>query len=193
MRGALVVFLVGSACWAGAVAPAQAQTTAPKPASPTAPKTAEPQPPAKPATPQEPAKPGTTVEVSRPPEAPWVSLFAPTWRQAQISGRWSSVSGDPARFQRYEDLGNGLLFTDARFAREHDDWLFQVGADNVGWRNARYFGTYERTGRFVVSGMYDEIPQFYSVDTSTPYTPLPSQSPLVLDDGVQRAIETGQS
>ena len=46
------------------------------------------------------------------------SLFAPTWRQAQISGRWSSVSGDPARFQRYQDLGSGLLFTDARYARE---------------------------------------------------------------------------
>ena len=121
------------------------------------------------------------------------SLFDPTWRQAQISGRWSSVSGDPARFQRYEDLGNGLLLTDVRYAREQDDWLFQVGADNVGWRDQRFFGTYERTGSFVISGLWDEIPQFYSVDTRTPYSPAPGPSPLVLDDAVQRAIQNGQA
>ena len=117
-------------------------------------------------------------------------LFTPTWRQAQISGRWSSIAGDQARFQRYEDLRDGLLFTDARYARERPNWLYRVGADNVGWRDQRLFGTYERTGRFVISGLWDQIPQFYSVDTRTPYTPAPGVSPLALDDTVQLAIQT---
>jgi hypothetical protein len=144
---------------------------------------------------QQPATPPVTPPAEAAPavEVPTRSLFTPTWRQAQLSGRWSSVSGDPARFQRYEDLGNGLLLTDARYAREHDDWLYRVGADNVGWRDQRFFGTYERTGRFVISGLWDQIPQFYSVDTRTPYTPAPGPSPLVLDDAVQLAIQNGQA
>ena len=32
------------------------------------------------------------------------SLFAPTWNMFQLSGRVSSISGDPARWQRYQDL-----------------------------------------------------------------------------------------
>jgi len=68
-----------------------------------------------------------------------------------------------------------------------------VGGDNVGWLDQRLFGTYERTGRFVVSGLWNQIPQFYSVDTRTPYTPAPGESPLALDDTLQRANQTGQA
>ena len=63
--------------------------------------------------------------------------------------------------------------------------------DNLGWRDQRLFGDYERPGRFAVSGLWDQIPQFYSVDTATPYTT--SGGALVLDDTTQRAIQTGQS
>ena len=185
MRGAISALIVGWLATVGAVTPAQSQTPAPPASDSATPQ----QPPASPPSPEQPpAEPAAdaSVESTR-------SLFAPTWSQAQISGRWSSVAGDPARFQRYEDLGNGLLVTDVRYAREKDDWLFQVGADNVGWRDQRFFGTYERTGAFVISGLWDEIPQFYSVDTRTPYVPAPGPSPLVLDDAVQRAIQNKQA
>jgi MtrB/PioB family decaheme-associated outer membrane protein len=121
------------------------------------------------------------------------SLFEPTWHQFQIGGRATSIDGDPARFQRYQDIRDGVLFTDARFAREDaaGNWLYRLTADNVGYRDQRYSGVYERTGRFVVSGLWDEIPQFYSVDTMTPYTG--SGGTLVLDDATQRAIQTGQA
>ena len=99
------------------------------------------------------------------------SLFDTTWRQFQIGGRLSSVEGDPARWQRYRDLRDGVLFTNARY--EHvwaaTGQLFQVAADNVGWRDGRYVGVLERHGRFAVTGSWDGIPQFYSVDTKTPY------------------------
>src|SRR5262245_37254611 len=112
-----------------------------------------PQPPTAPA-----ASPQATPEVTR-------RLFEPTWRQFSFGGRFTSVDGDPARFQRYQDMRDGVLFSDARYAREDPEgsWLFQSAADNVGWRDQRYYGHFEQVGRFVISALWDEIPQFYSV------------------------------
>ena len=75
-----------------------------------------------------------------------------------------------------------MLFTDGRYLREDPagNWLFRGTADNVGYRDQRYSGVYERPGRFTVSGLWDQIPQFYSVDTMTPYTT--TVSPLLLED-----------
>ena len=67
-------------------------------------------------------------------EADTRSLFDPRANQMQIGGRFSSIDGDPARFQRYQDLRDGVHFTDARYARSDPGgrWLFNAGADNVG-------------------------------------------------------------
>jgi MtrB/PioB family decaheme-associated outer membrane protein len=117
------------------------------------------------------------------------SLFEPGWNMLQLSGRWSSVAGDPARWQRYEDLRDGLLFTNGRYLQEKENWNLTAGADNVGWRDQRYFANYERKGRFRVSGLWDQIPQFYSVDTRTPFVEQ-GDGVLVLDDSVQRAVQS---
>jgi MtrB/PioB family decaheme-associated outer membrane protein len=114
------------------------------------------------------------------------SLFAPRWNMVQLSGRVSSVSGDPARWQRYQDIRDGLLVTEGRALRETPDWNGTFGADNIGWRDQRYFGSYERVGLVKISGMWDEIPQFYSVDTKTAFTET-DDGVLVLDDNAQRA------
>ncbi len=128
-----------------------------------------------------------------PPEEEPKGLFDQTWRQFQLGGRFTSVSGDPARFQRYQDMRDGVLFTDARFAKENKDGtsIFHVTADNVGFRDQHYVGSFERTGRFVLSGFWQGIPQFYSVDTQTPYTT--HFSPLLLPDATQLAIQNGQA
>src|SRR6202008_896172 len=60
-----------------------------------------------------------------------------------------------------------------------------------GWRDQRYAANYERPGRFRVTGLWDQIPQFYSVDTKTPYTG--SGGTLGLDDAAQRAAQNGAS
>ncbi len=104
----------------------------------------------------------------------------------QISGRVSSVSGDPARWQRYQDLRDGLLFTQGRVLRETADWTGSFSADNVGWRDQRYSGNYERIGFLKINGLWDEIPQFYSVDTNTAFTEA-DDGVLLLDDNAQRA------
>src|SRR3954452_5593070 len=141
-----------------------------------------------PATAQAPVAAAATA-----PEEPAHSLFEPTWHEFMLGGRFSSVSGDPARFQRYQDVRDGLLFTGGRYAVEQPqgDWSLHALADNVGWRDQHYFANYDRPGRFVVSGTWDQIPQFYSVDTKTPF--LSSGGNLVLDDATQRSIQTGQT
>jgi len=137
-----------------------------------------------PATQPPPAASAPTEESSR-------SLFEPTWSQLFIGGRVSSIDGDPARFQRYQDLRDGVLFSDFRYAKHDVDgnWLYRVTADNVGYYDQRYSGVYERTGRLKIRGLWDEIPQFYSVDTKTAYTG--SGGTLLLDDAAQRAAQGG--
>jgi len=126
-------------------------------------------------------------------EAPTRSLFDQTWHQFQFGGRFNDVNGDPARFQRYQDYRDGVLFTDFRYANEDPAgaWLFRGTADNLGFRDQRFSVNYERTGRIKISGLWDEIPQFYSVDTQTPY--INNLSPLMLDDATQQRIQSGQA
>ena len=52
-------------------------------------------------------------------------------------------------------------------------------------------GSYGLIGKLSLSGSWQQIPQFYSVDTMTPYTG--SGGTLVLDDATQRAIQNGQA
>src|SRR5688572_26322888 len=65
------------------------------------------------------------------------SLFAPAARQFLIGGRVTGVEGDPARFQRYQDQRDGLLFSNVRyeFAQPDGSWDFNARAENIGYRD----------------------------------------------------------
>ena len=159
-------------------AAAQAGTAAPS-TSTQAPPTSQTKPPPSDQAAQPAATPDPLAEDTR-------SLFAPTWNMFQLSGRVSSISGDPARWQRYQDFGDGLLFTQGRVLHETPDWNGSFSADNVGWSDQRYIGNYERIGFLKINGLFDEIPQFYSVDTRTAFVET-GDGVLVLDDNAQRA------
>src|SRR3954469_9392610 len=172
----------------------RAQVAANAPAGPSSSAVDQAKPPATPpgTAGQPPAAPATAAQAPAAAAAETThSLFDQTWHQFQFGARLTNIDGDPARFQRYQDVRDGVLFSDARYANEAPagDWSFRAAADNVGWRDQRYFTDYERTGRFRVSGLWDQIPQFYSVDTATPYTHTGDN--LVLDDAAQRAAQNG--
>jgi MtrB/PioB family decaheme-associated outer membrane protein len=120
------------------------------------------------------------------------SLFDDTWKQFFIGGRGTNIDGDPARFQRYQDVRNGVLFSNLRYAYTPTtgDWIFQGKADNVGYYDQEYLAHYRRIGKFDLTGSFQGIPQFYSVDTKTPYTGIGGGT-LILDDATQRAIQNG--
>jgi MtrB/PioB family decaheme-associated outer membrane protein len=146
------------------------------------------------------AQAGTQPLTQQPPAQPAAaspaadetrSLFALTDRELFIGGRVTSIDGDPARFQRYQDMRDGLLFSGFRYAFAQPDgsYDFKARANNVGYRDQEYFASYNRIGKLSVTGGYQGIPQFYSVDTKTPYTG--TGGTLVLDDAAQRAAQNG--
>jgi MtrB/PioB family decaheme-associated outer membrane protein len=143
-------------------------------------------PPSQPSQPPQGAAPAASdaSDVSR-------SLFDVTDRQLFIGGRFTNIDGDPARFQRYQDERSGLLFSGFHygFAKPGGADTFTARANNVGWRDQEYFANYDRIGKLSLTGSWQQIPQFYSVDTMTPYTG--SGGTLVLDDATQRAIQNG--
>src|SRR5262245_19797780 len=104
-------------------------------------------PPATAATaPQTPAAPVATT-----PEEPieaLKSLFDPAENTVVLAGRATSVSGDEARYQRYQDMGSGFLMSGARLKRQTADYMFTAGADNIAWRDQRFFADYVKTGVF---------------------------------------------
>src|SRR6188474_1579865 len=75
----------------------------------------------------------TTAQQPAPAEEDLRSLFGLAPRQFLIGGRFSSVSGDPARWQRYEDLRDGVVLTAFRYSgeRESNGQSYFVSADNV--------------------------------------------------------------
>ena len=148
------------------------------------------QPPAQP-SPQTPAQPAAPAaadvsDVSR-------SLFEPAPREFLMGGRLTSVEGDPARYQRYQDQRDGLLFSNVRYSFNEPDgtWDFHARADNVGYRDQEFMGSFGRIGKLSLTGSWQQIPQSYSVDTMTPYTG--TGGTLVLDDATQRAIQNEQA
>lgn len=107
----------------------------------------------------------------------------------EFGGRVTGVTGDPARFQRYRDLRDGATLRLFRFDNERTNWSFTAAADNVGYRDQRYFAGFDRFGKLQASFEWNQTPLYYSGDTRTFYT---SAGPgvLRLDDGLQAAVQS---
>ena len=120
------------------------------------------------------------------------SLFDQTWHQFQFGGRATSIDGDPARFQRYQDVRDGVMFTDARYAanRRRGTGSFVPRRTTSAIATSDTSPTTSAPAASRSTGRWDEIPQFYSVDTATAYTHTGDN--LVLDDATQRLIQNGQ-
>ncbi|MBI4487074.1 MAG: MtrB/PioB family outer membrane beta-barrel protein, partial [Acidobacteria bacterium] len=85
-----------------------------------------------------------------------------------IGGRYTSATGDEARFERYRDLRNGsnvnLLYT-----KVVTNGIFNASAENIGYRDQRYTAGFTNR-RVKFSVFYDQTPLNYSYMTRTPYT-----------------------
>ena len=95
---------------------------------------------------------------------------------------------DRARYQRFRDLRNGPFVEGFRFGKKTDRWAFVAHADHVGYRDQRYVASYNNFGRLKATFMWDQIPLFFSEDTSTLYTSS-SRGVLVLPDDIQTGLQ----
>lgn len=140
----------------------------------------------------------------------WISLvaalvlIAPVGAAAQSAGsanqppgsvdfglRFTDLSGDAARFQRFRDIGDGAFLERVRFEREGDGWRFEAGADHAGRRDQRYVAEYRANGKIKVGFEWDQIPLFVSRDTRTLYS-VEAPGVLRIADTVQQGIESGR-
>lgn len=116
--------------------------------------------------------------------------LAPTGGTIELGARFADLQGDQARFERFRDISDGAFLDRFRYDRANDGWVFELGADHVGRRDQRYFAAFQRP-TLNVSFEWDQIPQFISRDTRTPYSP-DSAGALRLPDALQQGVQARQ-
>lgn len=132
------------------------------------------------------------AQVSPPASPPQASAPANA-RAARIGEidfgvRVNAVSGDPARYQRLRDFRDGPTLDRLRYNRGTDSWTFQAAVDHAGYRDQRYYSTFNRYGRVKASLEWNQVPLLYSTDTRTPFR-AESNGVFRLDDALQAAIQ----
>lgn len=104
-----------------------------------------------------------------------------------VRGTMFASGSDHARFQRYRDLRDGGTLERLRISKDTDAYRYDLQADNVGYRDQRFSGSYSNFGTLKMNFEWNQIPLFYSQDTRTLFHTSGGQ--LTLDDSVQSGIQ----
>ena len=106
-----------------------------------------------------------------------------------VGGRFTSATGDEARYERYRDLRDGVN-ANLLYRKETKDWTFALKAVNIGYDDGRYRADFN-SRRVKVFFQFDQIPLNYSYDTRTPY--VCTAGNCSLDAGLRGRVEAGQA
>jgi MtrB/PioB family decaheme-associated outer membrane protein len=98
------------------------------------------------------------------------------------------ADSDEARYQRYRDVRDGGTIDRLRVFKDRDAYQFNLQADHVGYRDQRFFGSFNNYGRVKASFEWNQIPLYYSDSTRTLYG-TPSSGTLVMNDAIQSGIQ----
>ena len=109
-----------------------------------------------------------------------------------FGGRFTSVDGDPARYERYRDLTDGPFAERLSFEGRREDWTLEGFADKVGYEDQRYSAEYRSVGKLRVGFLWDQIPLLISTDTRTLFTEV-QPGVLRLEDTIQANNEAGRT
>ena len=109
---------------------------------------------------------------------------------ATIGARFSDVTGDAPRYQRYRDLSDGAIVDRFRFDRDGRAWRFESYADHVGALDQKFHASFFGAGKVKASFTWDQIPMNLSDSTRTPYMTA-SPGVLRLDGLMQQGIQNG--
>src|SRR5215472_14500431 len=81
-----------------------------------------------------------------------------------------SDNSDEARYQRYQDLRNGVFGEAFRWGAADDQKYWDVRATHIGYRDQQYAANYNNFGKIKASFAFNQIPLNFSYTTRTPYT-----------------------
>jgi len=134
--------------------------------------------------------PPTLPQPTDPVEVGRSAISGKPYGAVDFGGRFSSVTGDEARYQRYRDLRPGLYANSAVFGRRTDDWVLEAQAWNIGYRDQKYQVDFRSVGRLSAMFLWDQIPMYISADTRTLFTET-NAGVFRLDDQMQQQIQAG--
>jgi hypothetical protein len=106
-----------------------------------------------------------------------------------IGGRFTSTTGDEARYERYRDLRDGVN-ANFLFSKQTERWTFDIKALNIGYRDQRYLMNFN-SRRLKLSLFFDQTPTNYAYDSKTPY--VCKAGDCALDAGLRARVEAGQA
>jgi MtrB/PioB family decaheme-associated outer membrane protein len=84
----------------------------------------------------------------------------PSLGRVDVGIRGASVSGDPARYNRFRDIRDGAFLEGLKFEKETDGWAFFGQASNLGYRDQRFSGAFDSFGRLKAGFLWDQVPLF---------------------------------
>lgn len=129
-----------------------------------------------------------TTAATKPADIP--AAVAPKLGTVDFGFRGTNIDGDSARYYRFKDWRDGGFVERFRFEKVTDNSLWHAEANNVGYRDQRYFAEYQSIGKIKANAEWNEIPLYISKDTETLYT-VSKSGLFTIDDNIQKGIEAG--
>lgn len=105
-----------------------------------------------------------------------------------IGGRFTSTTGDEARYQRYRDLRDGVN-ANLLFFKETDKWVLDIRATNIGYNDQRYKMNFSNS-KLKLSLYFDQTPTNWAYYTKTPF--VCTAGDCSIDPALRARIEAGQ-
>src|SRR4029079_5114619 len=104
-----------------------------------------------------------TNAAAQPADVP--TAVTPKLGTVDFGFRATSIDGDSARYYRFKDWRDGGFVERFRFEKVTTDSLWHAEANNVGYRDQRYFAEYQAIGKIKANAEWNEIPLYISKDT----------------------------
>src|SRR3954470_8719985 len=117
----------------------------------------------------------------------------PSVRSVDFGGQFSTINGDEARYQRYKDLRSGGLLDAFKYTREKENWLFDITANHVGYRDQKFVAHFRQYERARISFTWDQIPLFYAEPDSDVFSLLSATPYRRVGDGEYRINDAVQT
>jgi MtrB/PioB family decaheme-associated outer membrane protein len=122
-----------------------------------------------------------------PQSAQSASTVTPSLGTVDFGYRGTSLTGDVARFNRYQDLRDGPLVNRFRYAKESETTAFRLEANNVGYYDQRYFANLEKIGKLKASFDFGSNPLYQA--QARGYFNGAGTNTLTINDAAQTAIQ----
>ena len=116
------------------------------------------------------------------------SSFQPQFGKVDFGYRGNAITGDEARYNRFRDRRDGAYVSRFLFTKETANTFFTAEANNIGYRDQRYFGEFQSIGRLKANFEWNQVPLFLSNTSSSLYTDL-GNGVLGINDAIQQTLQ----